>query len=228
MNVGSAKGEIVTDVIAEHRPDCMIELGGYVGYSTILFADAVRGAGGSRYISFEREARFAQVAGALVKLAGLADMVRIVVGPSNHGLTREHALGRLDNVNMIFLDHYKPAYVRDLKICESLGLVRKGTVLAADNVICPGNPPYLEYVRGTVEEKTARLLSTSGGMRPPADDFRERTVNQYKNIASSVGDVDDDEAVAPGNPSLVYRSRLVHSQEPHGPPDGVEITICIG
>jgi catechol O-methyltransferase len=39
---------------------------------------------------------------------------------------------------MMFLDHYKPAYTTDLKLCEELGLIHKGTVLAADNVIKPG------------------------------------------------------------------------------------------
>eukprot|EP00069_Balaena_mysticetus_P018792 bmy_02441T0 len=29
------------------------------------------------------------------------------------------------------------------------GLLRKGTVLLADNVICPGTPEFLEYVRGS-------------------------------------------------------------------------------
>lgn len=30
---------------------------------------------------------------------------------------------------------------------QECGLLRKGSVLLADNVICPGTPEYLEYVR---------------------------------------------------------------------------------
>jgi len=38
-----------------------VELGGYVGYSTLLFADAVRSSGGSHYYSLERNPEFAAV-----------------------------------------------------------------------------------------------------------------------------------------------------------------------
>ena len=33
MNVGEDKGKIVADLIAERKPQIMVELGGYVGYS---------------------------------------------------------------------------------------------------------------------------------------------------------------------------------------------------
>ncbi|KAI6891526.1 hypothetical protein KC355_g21167, partial [Hortaea werneckii] len=51
MNVGEDKGRIVTDLIAEVKPKTMVELGGYIGYSTILFGDAVKKAGGKQYFS---------------------------------------------------------------------------------------------------------------------------------------------------------------------------------
>jgi catechol O-methyltransferase len=53
----------------------------------------------------------------------------------------------------MFLDHLKPMYTPDLKLCEYLGLVKVGTVLVADNMVKPGNPPYHEYVNSTPEEK---------------------------------------------------------------------------
>lgn len=38
MNVGSEKGEIVAEkLIPTLQPDFMVELGGYVGYSALLF-----------------------------------------------------------------------------------------------------------------------------------------------------------------------------------------------
>ncbi len=36
MNVGTDKGKIVTDLIAERKPQVMVELGGYVGYKRHL------------------------------------------------------------------------------------------------------------------------------------------------------------------------------------------------
>jgi catechol O-methyltransferase len=45
MNIGPVKGAHITGLIAEHKPSIMIELGGYIGYSAILFGDAVRANG---------------------------------------------------------------------------------------------------------------------------------------------------------------------------------------
>ena len=36
------------------------------------------------------------------------------------------------------MDHFKECYEPDLKAMEALGLIRKGTVVVADNVVYPG------------------------------------------------------------------------------------------
>lgn len=153
MNVGTYKGKIVSDLIAEQKPQTMVELGGYCGYSAILFGDALRRAGGKQYLSLELNPEFAAVATMFLDLAGLRDVVKIVVGPCGESLRKLHRNGELRGIDLLFLDHWKPDYVTDLKICEELGLISPGGVLAADNVIDPGNPPYLEYVRSSVAEK---------------------------------------------------------------------------
>lgn len=139
-----------------------VELGGYVGYSAILFGSAVRKAGGSKYFCLERNPEFGAVIASLVHLAGLSDVVQVEIGSSDASLARLHSSGTLKKVDMMFLDHYKPAYTTDLKLCEELGLVGEGTVLAADNVIKPGNPPYLEYVRSSVQEKRKKAQEVCG------------------------------------------------------------------
>lgn len=217
MNVGEDKGKIVTDLIREVRPGTMIELGGYCGYSTILFSSAVREAGGERYYSLERSPKFAKVITTLVEIAGLGDFVKVIVGPSDEGIKKLHSQG-LQKIDMMFLDHYKPAYTTDLKLCEELGLIQKGTVLAADNVITPGNPPYLEYVRSSVQEKKLRLTQAA---RPDTENFPGKAATQYKKVEDLSSEVK-------GNPHLVYESQLVNSFEPTGVPDGVEITRCQG
>lgn len=229
MNVGRLKGTIVTDLIASEfkgqTGGVMVELGGYVGYSCLLFADAWRKAGGRRYLTLERNPEFAAVIMALVALAGLDDFVTVIIGPSDVSLKRLHALGQLTHIDLLFLDHYKPAYTTDLKLCEELGLVGKGTVLAADNVITPGNPTYLGYVRSSVEEKrkVAAEAGASGNVVDTAAGIDERTVQQYANRIT-----EEQLAASAGNPHLAYESRLVESFEPTGEPDGVEITKCVG
>ncbi|KAK3722539.1 hypothetical protein LTR37_002531 [Vermiconidia calcicola] len=212
MNVGEDKGRIVTETIHERRPQVMVELGGYIGYSCVLFGEAVRAAGGKKYWSLERNPEFAAVISSLVDLAGLSEVVKVVVGPSDASIRRLHSSGDLQHIDMMFLDHYKPAYTTDLKLCEELQLVTPGSVLAADNVIKPGNPPYLEYVRSTCEEK--RQSAGKGGADGVDTRFADRTANQYK---SRQGQEKLDESRR-GNPNLVYESKLVHSFEPNGVP----------
>ncbi|KAL2424253.1 putative catechol O-methyltransferase 2 [Exophiala dermatitidis] len=223
MNVGEDKGRIVTDLIAEVKPKTMVELGGYVGYSCILFGDAVRKAGGERYFSLERNPEFAAVIASLVDLAGLSDIVKVVVGSSDASIKRLHSKGALTHIDLMFLDHYKPAYTTDLKLCEELGLMTPGSVLAADNVIKPGNPPYLEYVRSTVEEKK-RAAGSGDDVNGVISRFADRTAKQYH---KREGEAKLDEKRV-GNPLLIYDSKLIHSWEPTGVPDGIEITRCVG
>jgi predicted O-methyltransferase YrrM len=187
-----------------------VELGGYVGYSCILFADAVRKAGGERYFSFERDPAFAAVIMSLVDLAGLTDLVKVVVGSSDEGIARLAASNQLKGVDLMFLDHYKPAYTTDLKLCEELGLIKKGSVLAADNVIKPGNPPYLKYVRASVEEK---VKEAGEGGQTNLSGIAETNVKMYE---KRYGKAKFSESK--GNPNLKYESKLVNSYEPTGVP----------
>jgi catechol O-methyltransferase len=238
MNVGTSKGEIVSNLIRDVKPETMVELGGYVGYSAILFGDAVRKAGGKRYLSLERNPEFAAVITSLVDLAGLSDVVKVVVGPSDQSLQRLCDDGTLKEIDLMFLDHYKPAYTSDLKLCEHLKLIKPGSVLAADNVITPGNPPYLEYVRSSVEKKREKMKEGSNDL----NGFTDRYRLQY---AKKEGDPRLNTATK-GNPNLIYESKLIESVEPTGVlvstmpfyqhqgtvlilyKDGVEITTCIG
>ena len=220
MNVGADKGKIVADLVAEVKPQVMVELGGYIGYSALLFGNAVRKAGGKRYFSLERNPEFGAVIASLADLAGLGDVVKVVVGSSADSIKRLHSQGSLQHIDLMFLDHYKPAYTSDLKLCEHLKLVTPGSVLAADNVIKPGNPPYLQYVRSTVEEKrkAASMEKTNGfdvktEFGRNADMYKEREGEEKINTELK------------GDPSLVYESKLVNSYEPTGEPVCTELPI---
>lgn len=217
MNIGEHKGSIVCDLIREKRPKIMVELGGYVGYSAILFGDALRQVEGQKYYTLERNEGFALVISRLVHFAGLGDVVEVVPIASDEGLKRLHDSGKVKHIDMMLLDHYKPAYLSDLKYAETLGMVKKGTVLVADNVIVPGNPPYLKYVRSSVQDK----LGLAESLKEDEQNFPEKSAAQY-------GKVEEMKTDARGNPNLVYESRMVESFEPTGDRDAVEITECKG
>ena len=154
---------------------------------------------------------FAAVIMSLVELAGLSDVVKVVVGSSDASIARLYDAGLLKHIDLMFLDHYKPAYTTDLKLCEELKLVTPGSVMAADNVIKPGNPPYLEYVRSSVEEKRKKAQEDEKAGK--VEGIPDRTVNQY---AKRYGQMKFN--ASKGNPNLVYESKLNMSFEPTGVP----------
>ncbi|KAJ6111774.1 hypothetical protein N7523_007835 [Penicillium sp. IBT 18751x] len=182
MNVGSAKGAFVTNLIAERKPSVMIELGGYVGYSAILFGDAIRANGGKQFLSIEKNPEVAAVASQLVDLAGLRDTVRILVGASDEVL-RELISERkeITQVEMIFIDHWQKLYRPDLWLLEELDvLVPKTSMLLADNVIMPGAPEYLEWVHATTAHKR-ELVKTldTGSLAPNPNLVYETSVSEF-------------------------------------------------
>lgn len=228
MNVGEDKGRIVTSLIHDVKPRTMVELGGYIGYSCILFGAAVRDAargtpyeGKAKYYSLERNPEFAAVIMMLVELAGLSETVKVVVGASDESLRRLQGDGALkegksgeEQIDLMFLDHYKPAYKTDLQLCEELGLIKARTTLAGDNCVTPGNPPYLEYVRASCEEKREMLeKQQKEGVNGSWDErMDERSRKQY-NQREGEGKRDTN---IKGNPDIVYESKMVDSFEPTG------------
>lgn len=177
----------------------------------------MRKAGGKQYLSLERSPEFGAVVSSLVDLAGLRDFVKVEIGSSDASIKRLHKSGTLKHVDMMFLDHYKPAYLVDLKLSEELKLITPGSVLAADNVIKPGNPPYLEYVRSSVQDKKKAIEDGTSSTEPDSR-FGDRETNQY--VKSRGMEVFD--GSLKGNPNLVYRSELIHSFEPTGVPVSFE------
>ena len=144
----------------------------------------------------------------------------MVVGPSDESLRQLHADGQLSVIDLLFLDHYKPAYLTDLKLCEELGLVRPWSVLVADNVIDPGNPPYLEYVRSPVDVKIKKALETmpEGVVK---EHFSDRHLTQYQRRHGE----EKLNTFLRGDPRLVYKSQLINSFEPTGAPVSFNVPI---
>lgn len=160
-------------------------------------------------MSLERNAEFGAVAASLVDLAGLSSVVKVEIGACQDSLRRLHTKQTLEHIDMLFLDHYKPAYLPDLKLCERLQLISPGSVLAADNVVRPGNPPYLAYVRASTEDK----MHAAGGGGDGKQAFAKKWVDMY---VEREGEEVLHEGV--GDARLVYDSELVESFEPSGDP----------
>lgn len=165
MNIGDAKGKHIENVIQQQKPSVMIELGVYVGYSAILFGNAVRQHGGKRYIGIEKNPEMAAVANQLVNLAGLSDIVQILVGSSNEVLRDLVNEKQIEQIELIFIDHWQELYLPDTWLLEELGLLKPNmSMLIADNIIMPGAPEYRRWVEASTKEKReiAKKAQTRG------------------------------------------------------------------
>ncbi|KAJ5640497.1 hypothetical protein N7528_000122 [Penicillium herquei] len=183
MNIGPTKGEFISNIIAERKPSVMIELGGYIGYSAILFGDAIRKHGGKQYLSIEKNPEMAAIADRLVELAGLRDYVRIIVGSSSEVLRELIAETKeIEAVELIFIDHWQEMYRPDLWLLEELDALKpEKSVLLADNVIMPGTPDYLEWIQAPTAEAKREILSRSdfGALKPNPDLVYDSHVTEF-------------------------------------------------
>jgi len=179
MNIGPEKGAVLDSALREKRPAVSMEWGGYLGYSAIRIGRLVQQWGG-RLISCEYDPQRVQRASRLIKHAGLENVVSFKAGPASHSLpliAKELGPGKL--VDLIFLDHVKDIYLSDLLIAQKEGLVGKGTVLVADNVIFPGCPDYLLYVRDSKNGYTSKHYSAHLEYSSAIIDGIEVSVKQF-------------------------------------------------
>ncbi|XP_008057881.1 catechol O-methyltransferase [Carlito syrichta] len=145
MNVGDKKGQIVDTVVREYQPSVLLELGAYCGYSAVRMARLLLP--DARLLTIELNPDYAAITQRMVDFAGLQDRVTVVVGASQDIIPQLKKKYDVDTLDMVFLDHWKDRYLPDTILLEECGLLRKGTVLLADNVICPGAPDFLVHVR---------------------------------------------------------------------------------
>ncbi|PYI35752.1 S-adenosyl-L-methionine-dependent methyltransferase [Aspergillus indologenus CBS 114.80] len=221
INIGPDKAGKLAVLVREHRPRVVVELGGYVGYSAILFGsllkeiwaqapdDAEIEAGEEdhpkdqqppRLYSIEIDPLVASVAMNLVSLAGLQDLVEVVVGASAHTLRRLQEQGTLGDrgIDLLFMDHDEALYAADVQVAEELGLLQTdGALVIADNVMRPGAPAYRDYMR-----KNPRLRQSWGlpGLIVPGDLADEmeisvvgRKVPRGKNSSRAMEKVEEEE-----------------------------------
>lgn len=133
-------------------PKVLVELGCYVGSSAVAWGALIKELNGGdmkgcKVYTCELDAGIAKVAQQIIELAGLNDIVEVIVGSSTDSIKNLHRQGNIDHIDVLFIDHWEEFYLPDLMVCENEGLLQKGAVVLADNVDMPGAPKYLEYVQ---------------------------------------------------------------------------------
>ena len=211
MNIGPTKGDLISSVIAKRKPSVMVELGGYVGYSAIRFGDALRRAGGKQYLSLEINSTYAAVANKLVDLAGLSDIVRIIIAPAHLSLARLVHDHVIDHIELLFMDHFKDRYLPDLWLIERLGLLKPGvSMIVADNIGRGPTLDYLAWLQTDPADKRARVEKSGA----------RGTLNRAE-LKQAVQANSEDAAVAAlenvaGDPDLKYETEVHDFSGCHG------------
>ena len=140
--IGPEKGAVLVDVIRQHKPKRILELGALVGYSSVLMAANLEE--GGQVVSIEIDPVRIEESRETQRRAGLADRCVIVQGDALEMIPKVE--GPWD---MLFLDAVKVDYLNYLKLAEPS--LAPGAVVVADNVKLFANEiaPYLDYVRGS-------------------------------------------------------------------------------
>lgn len=136
--IGGTKGVIVDRVVKSTQPLLAVEIGSFLGYSAVRIGRLLPV--GARLVCIEASPDFAAIAEAVVRYARLSASFVVAKGSDCAA-----SLGS-SRIDFLFLDHAKSCYAPDLLKLEDAGLVQRGTVVLADNVVYPGAPGYLEHV----------------------------------------------------------------------------------
>ncbi len=136
MNLGPEKSKIVQFVMKNRKPKLILEIGGYCGYSALVFAHF----SGAEVHTIEIAKKYADIAHKIHTHAGLGNKIKIHVGTVQTSFDYIKSSGPFD---IIFIDHIKNEYLNDLKRLYNYGVIKVGTVVIGDNIIYPGSPDYL-------------------------------------------------------------------------------------
>ncbi|KAM8961993.1 catechol O-methyltransferase-like [Pelodytes ibericus] len=145
MNVGDTKGLILDEIVKEIDPSALLELGTYCGYSAIRTARLLKP--GARLFTVEKNPVHAAVAKQMIDFAGVQDKVQILEGSTEDIIPKLKTTYAVDHFDFVFIDHMETRYKPDTKLLEDYGLLRKGSVLLADNVSFHNSQDFLKYVR---------------------------------------------------------------------------------
>jgi len=179
MNVGDVKGALVDKEIinlGDKKEKVLVELGAHIGYSTVRFARLLKE--GDILYSVDPEPLGHSIACFLTHHAEVADKVEQIYGYSTDFLKQLSEEGK--KIDLLFIDHVKTLYLSDLKLAMALGVLKKGSVVVADNIVFPGAPEYKKWMLSEEGKKAfdTKVLRTNVEYSKTVED--EVLVSIYK------------------------------------------------
>src|SRR5438034_4177652 len=141
-SIGPVKGRILADIVREHKPRLILEVGALYGYSAIHIAKHTPAH--AQITTVDKHPKLARITQENAARAGLDDMIEVVQGGAMMILP-----GLPGPFDLVFLDAEKTQYLAYLKAIEAK--LHQGSVIVADNVgvFRDQMMDYLNYVRTT-------------------------------------------------------------------------------
>lgn len=127
MNVGPEKGKLLVDCINQNKGKYFLELGAFIGYSAIMIGMTIDD--NAKLLSIDSDKNAIEISQSMINFAGLQDKIEFINMPA------ESAIPKLNKpFDFIFIDHAKKRYYSDLILLENNNLIKKETLVFADNV----------------------------------------------------------------------------------------------
>jgi predicted O-methyltransferase YrrM len=158
LSVSEEDGRFLRVLVAAHRSQSILEIGGASGYSAIWLGLGARESGG-RVVTIEYDAQRAKEAAANVRRAGLQDVVRVVAGDAFKEIPRLQG-----SFDLVFLDAWKPDYKKFFDMV--FPRLAPGGVFVAHNVVNKKSEmePFLRTVHSHPALFTTIVSPSSEGM----------------------------------------------------------------
>lgn len=132
MQVGPVEGAFLRLLVALHRPQTILEIGTFSGYSALAMASALPP--GGQLITCDIDPVATAVATRYFAAAGLADRITLRLAPALATIRQLAAEGR--RLDLVFIDADKPGYVDYWDAV--LPLMPVGGLIVADNTLWSG------------------------------------------------------------------------------------------
>jgi caffeoyl-CoA O-methyltransferase len=158
LAVSEADGRFLRTLVLATGAQRVLEIGGASGYSAIWMGLGLRETGGS-LVTIEYDPDRARALQANITAAGLDDVVRVIAGDA---FAEIPALG--GTFDMVFLDAWKPDYVKFLEL--TLPRLERGGVFVAHNVINKRDEmlDFLEAIERSPDLVTSIVSAGSEGL----------------------------------------------------------------
>jgi predicted O-methyltransferase YrrM len=134
MQIGADQGQFMGFLVKAMEAKRCLEIGVFTGYSSIAVAQAIPDDG--KIIACDMSEEFTSIARKFWKKAGVANKIELRLGPAAETLDAMLADGEAGSFDFAFIDADKTSYMAYYE--RVLSLLRKGGVLAIDNVFWSG------------------------------------------------------------------------------------------